>query len=206
MKEAVSLGYPKDRIFIVSHGVDERFLSRTKRRKGGAFKVGFIGALNVRKNLSMAINAFKRASSSHMQLEIWGRQILEYENLRLLASGDRRIKFMGFAPEGRLVDIYDSFDVFVFPSLYEGFGLPIIEAQARGLPVIIYKHAKIPEEVGRYCFKAEDEDHMSRIITKLCANGYDEKARKRATKYARGYTRRKEALATLQVYKKIYSR
>ena len=51
---------------------------------------------------------------------------------------------MGLALEERLIGIYDSFDVFAFPSLYEGFGLPILEAQSRGLPVIIYKYGKIP--------------------------------------------------------------
>jgi len=59
---------------------------------------------------------------------------------------NERIKFIGFAPEEKIVDIYDSFDVFVFPILYEGFGMPIIEAQSRGLPVIIYKYGKIPKK------------------------------------------------------------
>ena len=59
---------------------------------------------------------------------------------------NERIKFMGFAPEEKIVDIYDSFDVFVFPCLYKGVGMPIIEAQSRGLPVIIYKYGKIPKK------------------------------------------------------------
>jgi len=116
---------------------------------------------------------------------------------------NERIKFMGFAPEEKIVDIYDSFDAFVFPSLYEGFGLPILEAQARGLPVIIYKYAKIPKEVRRYCFEAESPEHMAQIIEQLKENGYDEKERKKAMEYARSFTWEKTAKMTLKVYKKV---
>ena len=111
--------------------------------------------------------------------------------------------FNGFAPESRLVQIYDSFDVFVFPSYYEGFGLPILEAQARDLPVIIYKKAKIPVEVRKYCFEAESQEHMAQIIEDLKENGYNEKLQMKATKYARSFTWEKTAKETLEVYKKL---
>ena len=110
---------------------------------------------------------------------------------------------MGFAPEDRLVSIYDSFDVFVFPSHYEGFGIPIIEAQARGLPVIIYKYGKIPKEVRRYCIEAESPEHMAQIIENLKENGYNEKLRKKATEYARGFTWERTAKATIDTYKMV---
>lgn len=204
--EAIKLGYPSERIFIVNHGVDERFLSKAKHKKSNKFRVGYIGALNVRKNISFAIDAFKKTSSKNTEFEIWGRQILEYQNLVKRSKGDKRIKFMGFAPEDRLVRIYDRFDAFVFPSLYEGFGLPIIEAQSRGLPVIIFKEGRIPKEIRKYCLEAKDEADMARIITDLQRKGYDRELRKRATEYARGFTRRNEALSTLNVYKRIYGK
>ena len=102
-----------------------------------------------------------------------------------------------------LVNIYDSFNVFVFPSLYEGFGLPILEAQSRGLPVIIYKYGKIPKEVRKYCFEAESPEHMAQIIENIKENGYNEKLRKKATEYARSFTWEKCARETLEVYKKV---
>ena len=61
-----------------------------------------------------------------------------------IAKGDKRIKFLGFASEHKLMSIYDSFNAFMFPSYYEGFVIPIIKAQSCGLPVIIYKYGKIP--------------------------------------------------------------
>jgi glycosyltransferase involved in cell wall biosynthesis len=203
MEEAVSLGYPKERIFIVHHGVDERFLSPLKKGIRRSFKVGFIGALNVRKNLTLAIDAFKRTKSADSDFEIWGRPVLEFGNLLRQAGDDRRIKFMGFAPEDKLVHIYDRFDVFVFPSLYEGFGIPIIEAQSRGLPVIIYENGKVPEETAKYCFKAKNAADMARIIENLRRKGYDPRLQKKATAYARSFTRKQEAIDTIAVYKKI---
>ena len=101
------------------------------------------------------------------------------------------------------MSIYDSFDAFVFPSYYEGFGIPIIEAQSRGLPVIIYKYGKIPKEVRKYCFEAENSEHMAQIIEDLKENGYNEKLRKKATKYARTFTWEKCARETLEIYKKV---
>jgi glycosyltransferase involved in cell wall biosynthesis len=102
-----------------------------------------------------------------------------------------------------LINIYDSFDAFIFPSYHEGEGLPILEAQSRGLPVIIYKNGKIPKEVRKYCFEAESPEHMAQIIENIKENGYNEKLRKKATAYARSFTWEKTARETLKVYNKI---
>jgi alpha-1,3-rhamnosyl/mannosyltransferase len=92
----------------------------------------------------------------------------------------------------------------VFPSYYEGFGIPIIEAQSRGLPVIIYKKGKIPKEVRKYCFEAESPEHMAQIIENLKENGYNETLQKKATEYARSFTWKRCARETLEVYKSVY--
>ena len=119
------------------------------------------------------------------------------------ASGDSRIRFKGYVPENKLVQTYDKFDVFVQPTLYEGFGLPILEAQARGLPVIIYKKGRIAKEVRKYCIEVDSPEHMAQIILHLKENGYNEKQRKRAMEYARSFTWEKLARGTLAVYKRV---
>ena len=115
----------------------------------------------------------------------------------------KSLKLMGFAPEDRIVEIYDSFDVFVFPSMYEGFGLPILEAQARGLPVVIYKKGRISKEIRKNRFEAEDAVHMASIIDDLRENGYNEKLRMEATAYARSFTWKRCAKETLKVYENL---
>ena len=81
--------------------------------------------------------------------------------------------------------------------------MPIIEAQARGLPVIIYKNGQISKEVRKYCFDAESPEHMAQLIENFKENGYNEKLKKKATEYARSFTWEKCARETLGVYEKI---
>ena len=113
------------------------------------------------------------------------------------------VEFNGYLKEDSKLKAYDSFDVFAFPSLYEGLGYPILEAQSRGLPVIIYKYGKIPKEVRKYCFEAESTGHMVHIIENLKENGYNEKLRKKSTTYARSFKWERCARETLWVYQRM---
>ncbi|MCL4379215.1 MAG: glycosyltransferase family 4 protein [Candidatus Marsarchaeota archaeon] len=203
--EAVKLGFDRRKIFVANHGIDERFLSGSgkKMRNSERFKVGYIGTLSFVKNLPFAIKAFMKVRDDSASFEIYGSQKFEYEKLAKLAGSDKRIRFMGFAPENKIISIYDSFDVFVTPTLYEGFCLPILEAQARGLPVVIYKKAILPEEVRRYCFEAEDEDDMARIIEEIRENGYDHTRMQQAKRYARGFTWMRLARQMIGIYRDI---
>ena len=142
------------------------------------------------------IKTYKNSIKKALQL------LLEYEYL-VSISKNKSINFKGFAPEKNLIDIYDSFNAFIFPSYHEGEGLPILEAQSRGLPVIIYKYGKIPKEVRKYCFEAESPEHMAHIIEGLKKNGYNEKQRKKATEYARSFTWERCVRETFEVYKKV---
>ncbi|MDE1851666.1 MAG: glycosyltransferase [Candidatus Micrarchaeota archaeon] len=202
--DAVELGFDKSRIFVVGGAVDDRYRKPIRKRKTGkTFTVGYLGAFRTRKNVAFAIRSFKKIDDRNIRFDLWGKPVYEYDMLRRLAGNRRSIRFRGFAPEERMVDIYDSFDAFVFPSLYEGLCLPIFEAYARGLPVIIYKDARIPEETRKYCFEAENEVHMARIIEELKHEGYEERRKKKAMDYARGLTWEKTAKETLAAYKKM---
>lgn len=105
---------------------------------------------------------------------------------------------MGPFKEDKIVDIYDSFDALFFPSLEEGFGLPILEAQARGIPVIVFKNAEIPEEVCKYCIKIENElPSIDEIVS------FKEKFEKEMIDYARKFTWNKTIKDTIEIYEKI---
>ena len=203
-EEAIELGFDKTRIFIASLGLDGRFTNAKVENhvKIKSFKVGYMGALRLRKNIKFAIEAANQINDKKIEFEFWGKKEYEYKYL-ISQTKNNNIKFMSFAPEDKLVQIYDSFDAFVFPSFHEGEGLPILESQARGLPVIIYKYGKIPKEVRKYCFEAESPEHMAQIIEHIKENGYNEKQRKKATEYARSFTWEKCAKETLEVYKKL---
>ncbi len=199
-EEAIKLGFDKRKIYLVPLGLDERFIKSIKMYKNkNTFVVGYIGALRKRKNLEFGIKASNSITNPKITFEIWGRKSFEYEYL-VSISNNKNLRFKGFAPEKKLVETYDSFDVFIFPSYHEGFGFEILEAQSRGLPVIIYKYGKIPKEVRKYCFEAESPEHMAQIIENLKENGYNEKLQKEATAYARSFTWERCGKETLNTY------
>ncbi|WP_322495761.1 glycosyltransferase family 1 protein [Chloroflexus sp.] len=123
-----------------SHGLPERF-------------VLYVGTLEPRKNLTTLLEAFALVSQSvpDAPLLIGGGKGWMYEpifaRLEQLNLRDR-VKFAGYLPEEELPLWYAAATVFVFPSIYEGFGMPPLEAMACGTPVITSNTSSLPEVVG----------------------------------------------------------
>lgn len=111
------------------------------------------------------------------------------------------ILFTGFAPTEDLPDLYCGADLFVFPSLYEGFGLPVLEAMTCGIPVACSNVSSIPEVIGDagMLFDPYDEgsmaDAMKRLLTE---HGLDSHCRERGLKRARQYSWAAAAAITLK--------
>ncbi len=194
-------------IKVVLHGINDELLKAPIhiRRQNQKFTVGYIGALMKHKNAILLLKAAEILKSKpEYKCVIYGTGADKDMLLRFKQkNGLDDVEFNGYLKEGNKLKAYDSFDAFVFPSLYEGLGYPILEAQSRGLPVIIYKYGKIPKEVRRYCFEAESPEHMAEIIEDLKENGYNEKLKKKATEYAKGFTWGKCAKITFKIYKKM---
>ena len=189
---------------VVNIGIDKKYSVAAKRKQRRPFTVGYIGSFAYHKNVIMLMKAAKESKGMGIRFSIYGLGN-EYETLKdyRIHNELQWVSLNGFAPENRKVEIYDSFDVFVFPSLYEGFGLPILEAQSRGLPVIIYKNCRISKEVRKYCLEARDEQHMADMIYGIKENGYDRRLQKQAASYARSFTWEKCAIETMHAYKKL---
>ena len=191
---------------VVNIGIEDRFFSRipAKKKEGKGFVVGYLGSFAYHKNVMMLLKAASLLKGSDIEFRIYGmgserKRIEEY----VRSNGLSNVRLMGFAGEKEKVRIYDSFDAFVFPSMYEGFGLPILEAQARGLPVIIYRKGRIPKEVARHCFAAGDEQRMSQIIEDIRKDGYNKRGMRKALEYARSFTWERCAKGTFEIYNKI---
>ena len=198
-EDAIKLGFSKENIFVINLGIDNKFSLKGIKKAKKDFKIGYLGGsdlVNLAKCFSTSI------TDNDIYLSLWGGSSTE-KKLFAIAAKDKRILLNGFAPEDKKVSIYDSFSVFISLSRYEGFGFPILEAQARGIPVIIYKDAKIPEEVKKFCIPAKDEFKMLELAKKIKENGYNEKLRKKATDYARSFTWEKCARETIDAYIKI---
>ena len=198
---------PIKNIKVVSHGTNDVIIKAKipKRKHHKKFVIGYIGALMKHKNVIFLLKAAEiLKSKAEYKFAIYGtgidkNMLLKFKQDHGLDNAD----FNGYLEEDSKLKAYDSFDAFAFPSLYEGLGYPILEAQSRGLPVIIYKYGKIPKEVRKYCFEAESPEHMAQIIENIKENGYNEKLKKKATAYARSFTWERCARETLEVYKKV---
>jgi len=115
----------------------------------------FVGALHPRKNLARVVDAFRavRAGNPAVQLAVvgprsWGAAGL-FRGLEATAGGANGIVLTGFVSDLDLDALYYGAQALVFPSLYEGFGLPALEAMSHGTPVITSHVSSLPEVVGK---------------------------------------------------------
>ena len=205
-RELTSLGLSKEQISVIPLGIDKRFRETPLPEKKRGFTVGYFGSFQRKKNVEFAIDAFDQfneRNKTNSIFELWGStHSPEYRYIRSITKNPRII-FKGFAPENRIVQIYDRFDAAIFPILSTGFELEILEAQSRGIPVITYRHSKIPEEVRKYCFEAEDSAHASQILNKIAKNGYNAKTQRKAIDYANSFAWEKTGIETFKVYQKV---
>ncbi|MBI2953590.1 MAG: glycosyltransferase family 4 protein [Chloroflexi bacterium] len=163
-----------DKVEVVYGGVEDRFrplngngeaLSATRRKFGLSYPfILSVGVIEPRKNLKRLVEAYallkSRAGFQH-KLVIAGRKGWLYdavfrrvEDLKL----SKDVVFLGPIPDADLVALYNLADVFVYPSLYEGFGLPPLEAMACGTPVVSSNSSSLPEVVGDAGLMAPPED------------------------------------------------
>ena len=154
---------PEQKIDVIYNAIDERFneppaaeaIERVKERYqlNDPF-VLYAGNIKPHKNLERLIEAFhlfRRPGFEQVKLLIIGDEISKYATLRRAVHRlklHKHVRFFGFVPDQTLAALYRLAAVFVFPSLYEGFGLPPLEAMASGAPVITSNVSSLPEVVG----------------------------------------------------------
>lgn len=145
-------GLPAARVQVIPHGVAPDFnpSHRSEQPYGRYFFT--VGTLQPRKNLRRLIEAFlQMPATSTTQLVIAGRTGWLDEALaqqvRDTPAG-QRIHFLGYIPDAALYGLLASARAFVFPSLYEGFGMPVLEAMASGTAVVCSNTSALPEVAG----------------------------------------------------------
>jgi glycosyltransferase involved in cell wall biosynthesis len=174
----------------------------------------FVGTIEPRKNLLTLVRAFGeiiRNSACHTQLVIAGDEgWLTGELHGFLKNADfrERVRLVGYLADNDLRALYSSCRVFVYPSLYEGFGLPLLEAMACGAPVVTSNIPSIRETVGDAALLVSptDVDELARSITRLLENGDEREQRSAEGKqHASKFSWDKAAAATLEVYRQVIS-
>jgi glycosyltransferase involved in cell wall biosynthesis len=152
-----------DKIDVIYNSYDERFgiepLEEDVVRVRERFQLHdefilYAGNVKPHKNLERLIQAFdlvRRRGLDHVKLVIIGDEVSKYAALRRAVHRHQLhqyVRFLGYLPETTLAVMYRLAGVFVFPSLYEGFGLPPLEAMASGTPVVTSNVSSLPEVAG----------------------------------------------------------
>ena len=219
------LGYfqvPEEKVEIVPLGVQESFFERSSNREITAAKADHgisgryilsVGNLHPRKNFERLIEAFtrlKRESRVPHKLVIIGKTVWSYEGIfaKVSEAGmEDGVVFTGFVPDEHLRALYQGAEIFVFPSLYEGFGLPVLEAMASGLPVACSRESTLPEVVGEagLLFDPLDIEAIKGSMNQLLEDeGLRERLRQDGLERAKTFSWKEAAEKTVQVYKRIH--
>jgi glycosyltransferase involved in cell wall biosynthesis len=154
---------PPEKIVVVYNAIDSHFsvtpsedaVARVRERYQLDHKfVLYVGNIKPHKNLVRLIEAFhelRRDDLEDLKLLIIGDQISKLPSLRRAVHRHKlhkQVRFLGYVADDQLAILYRLASVFVFPSLYEGFGLPPLEAMASGTPVVASNVSSLPEVVG----------------------------------------------------------
>jgi glycosyltransferase involved in cell wall biosynthesis len=160
------LGVNRERISIVYPGVDEAYFDAKPEPPailGGAPYVLAVGTLNERKNLGVLIDAFAKVAERNRELRlvIVGSPDRDAERIRqrIRERGiEQRTVLLGFASDDELPGIVAAASVLVFPSLFEGYGMPVVEAMAASTPVIASSDPSIDEATGGAAVRFDPRD------------------------------------------------
>ena len=209
-----------ERVFVVPGGVDPVFVPATQEEVAEARRryrldrpyVLTVGVIEPRKNLPRLIDAYARfrvrTGLPHQLVIAGGRGWLSEQTFRQAEGcgfpGD--VRFTGYVPDPDLAALYTGAEVFAYPSLYEGFGLPVLEAMACGTAVVCSNSSSLPEFAtdAALMVSPTDPDAIADALETACCDTrlreeLTEKGRKRASIYSWN----RSAQKLLEIYERV---
>jgi glycosyltransferase involved in cell wall biosynthesis len=214
------LGISPDKIATTPLGVDPRFrpilkqdvLLRLRKKYNLPEKfLLFLGTIEPRKNLPTLLGAFSHLVNNGFSYDLavvgqvgWMHE--EVDNLVEKLDLNQRIHFTGYLPTEDLPAIYNLADAFIYPSVYEGFGIPPLEAMACGTPVITTKSSSMMEIVGDAGILVDpinEETLADAILTLSEDKELQGKFSKRGLQRAATFTWERTAHETLKIYERV---
>jgi glycosyltransferase involved in cell wall biosynthesis len=201
-----------EKISLIYEGVDNsKYYPRKMKEKGNKFTIGYIGGLSKRKNVDFILKLAKEFKNNKKILFKIAGKGPEKTRLEKLSKNMNlnNVKFVGFVPEENLNKFYNSLDLFIFPSFYEGFGLPVLEAMACGAPVIVSNKGALPEIVNNagIIIDIENLEKSARRIREIIKDekllkGLREKGIKRSKKFNWNSCVKNH----LKIYRRVYEK
>jgi glycosyltransferase involved in cell wall biosynthesis len=212
---------PADKIVVVYNAIDSHFsmtpseeaIARVRERYQLDHRfVLYVGNIKPHKNLVRLIEAFDELRTGDLEdlkLLIIGDEISKLPALRRAVHRHKlhkHVRFLGYLHGDQLAVLYRLASVFVFPSLYEGFGLPPLEAMASGTPVVTSNVSSLPEVVGDAAELVDPHDvgsivdGLRRVLTDPARAA---EMRRKGLERAREYSWERSVAKTLEVYRRI---
>lgn len=223
-------GIPSYRLEVIHNAIDPRFLhghasgvDRQVLAERYQITYPFLlyaGRISPHKNLVRIIEAFsalkaeleKEEMYPDLKLIIIGDELSKHPDLRrtVVRGGVQNdVRFLGFVPIDVLRIFYDAAKIFVFPSLYEGFGLPPLEAMAHGTPVLTSNASSLPEVVGGAAVMVNPEnvfEIMRGLHRVLLDQALREKLKQRGYEQVEKFSWDESARKILRVYEEVANR
>ncbi len=211
-KDLVDYGLEESKVVVI-HSASAKIFKPLTKDKIKTIKAKYnlkgqyllsVGTQEPRKNLQRLIKAFSHLNLSKINLVIVGK----------FGWGDRtkpipNVKLLGFVPDEDLVGLYSGAKAFIYPSLYEGFGFPVLEAMACGCPVICSNTSSLPEignQAALYLNPKKESDIAHAIKLILCLNSEKRKKLIQAGfDQAKKFSWTKTARQTLSVYQEVFN-
>jgi glycosyltransferase involved in cell wall biosynthesis len=216
-------GIPEEKIRAIPHAPDGQFhprrdresLARIEKRYGIRTPyLLYVGTLEPRKNLMRAMAAFSRVSSRYPDHSFYLAGELGWRSKELLRALDaipnrHRIVRLGYVAEEDLAALYSNAELFVYPSLYEGFGFPVIEAMACGAPVVTSNTSSLAEIADGAALLVDPHDTAAiadAMDRAMGDEGERERLRLAGLARARSFSWERSTRETLQVYEEALER
>ena len=220
-------GIRGSRVEVVYNAIDERFLhghasENDRQILAERYLVTYpfllyAGRISPHKNLVRIIEAFsalkgeleKEGQYPDLKLIIIGDELSKHPDLRrtVIRSGVHNdVRFMGFVPIEMLRVFYDAAKVFVFPSLYEGFGLPPLEAMAHGTPVVTSNTSSLPEVVGNAAVMVNPENvfEIMRALQRVLLDpSLRDRIKQRSSEQTKKFSWDKSAQRIREIYQEV---
>ena len=217
-------GIPASKIYVIYLAASDVFEKMDKSLILGCIRekyklpekfVLYVGDVTWNKNLPRLMKAIKK---TNIPLVMVGRALVEKDfdkynpwnqdllEVQKLVENDDKIIRLGFVSQDELVMLYNIATVFAMPSLYEGFGLPVLEAMNCGCPVVTSKEGSIPEIAGNACVRVDaySVDSIAQCINKVFNDQNLQKdLSDKGNKQSKKFTWRKTSDNTTDVYKSV---
>ena len=150
------LNVSENRIRVVYSAVSENLMSEAKKNFHNNYDdyILTVSSLDPRKNLTNLISALRRGKLKNTRLVVVGSEnkIFVHKGLEDILKYNTNVVFTGYISDTELAGLYRNARLFVYPSFYEGFGLPPLEAMACGCPTVVSKTASLPEVCGEAAY------------------------------------------------------